>query len=110
MMQEWNEEDRITRALENAPHVTVPADFAARVMARVPARQAARHGLLLRQRTHYGRNLMLGGAVLLCSLLVVVAVGGQPTAAWRLAEWTILAQLGGIGLWYGMARRTQAYR
>jgi hypothetical protein len=110
MMQQWDEEDRMTRALEDAPHVTVPADFAARVMARVPQRKATRYGLPLRQRTHYGRNLMVGGAVLLCALLVAVAVGGQTTAAVRVAEWTIFAQLAGIALWYGMARRTQAYR
>jgi hypothetical protein len=110
MMQQWDEEARITRALEDAPSVTVPADFAARVMARVPQRKPARYDLLLRQRTHYGRNLMLGGAVLLCALLITVAIGGQSTATWRLAEWIILVQLAGIALWYGMARRTQAYR
>ena len=46
MTQEPNlqrkEEDRITRALEQAPAVTVPAEFAARVMARLPERKAAR--------------------------------------------------------------------
>ena len=65
-------EDRITRALEQAPAVTVPADFAARVMAQLPERKVARvpAGFEV-HRTHYGRNAMLVGAALLCCLLLV---------------------------------------
>jgi len=100
------EEDRITHALEQAPEVAVPAGFAARVMATVPEQKVARvpaHGFFVR-RTHYGRNAMLAGAaVLLCCLLVAGHGGG---VAWQLAEWTALAQLGGIALWCGLAWRT----
>lgn len=110
MMQDRHEEDRLTRALERAPSVIVPADFTAKVMARIPERKVARYGFLLPQRTHYGRNLMLGGAVLLCCLLIAGAIVWQTTAAWRLAEWTILAQLAGIALWYGLAGQAQASR
>jgi hypothetical protein len=105
------EEDRITHALEQAPAVTVPADFAARVMTQLPERKAARvpdwRGLFVR-RTHYGRNAMLAGAALLCCLLLVAGAAshGDPIA-WRLAEWTALAQLAGIALWCGLAWRTR---
>jgi hypothetical protein len=104
MMPERDGEERITRVLEDAPAVTVPADFTTMVMARLPQRRTALYGvLLLRRRTHYGRNAMLAGAVLLCGLLVFGAVTHQATAAWQLAEWIILAQLAGIVLWRGLA-------
>jgi hypothetical protein len=103
------EEDRITQALEQAPVVTVPAEFMARVMARLPERKEGRvsAGFSMR-RTHYGRNAMLAGAVLLCCLLVMTAVASNGATAWRLAGWTALAQLAGIALWCGLAWRTKA--
>jgi hypothetical protein len=109
MMPEMHEEDRITRALEQAPAVVVPAEFAARVMARLPERKVARvpAGWIVR-RTHYGRNSMLGGAVLLCCLLVAAAVASHGDAVWRVAEWTALAQLAGIALWCGLAWRMRS--
>ena len=104
------EEDRITHVLEQAPAVRVPADFAARVMQRLPEPKAGRvavgRGWFVR-RTHYGRNAMLAGAVLLCCLLVAAAVGHGGGTAWQLTEWTALTQLAGIALWCGLAwRRT----
>jgi hypothetical protein len=103
------EEDRITRVLEETPAVTVPADFAARLMQRLPEPKAGRvpagRGLFVR-RTHYGRNAMLAGAVLLCCLLVAAAVGHGGGTARQLMEWTALTQLGGIALWCGLAWRT----
>jgi hypothetical protein len=107
MTPERHEEDRITRALERVPTVAVPADFAARVMTRLPERKVARvpEGLFVR-RTHYGRNAMLAGAALLCCLLLVGAILSKGDAVWRLAEWTALAQLAGIALWCGLAWRT----
>jgi hypothetical protein len=102
------EEERVVRVLEQAPAVTVPAEFAARVMAELPERKVARvpadYGLFVR-RTHYGRNAMLAGAVVLCCLLVA-AVASNGGTAWRVAEWMSLAQLAGIALWCGLAWRT----
>jgi hypothetical protein len=104
------EEDRITHVLEQAPAVTVPAEFAARVMAQLPERKVGRvpewSGLFVR-RTHYGRNAMLAGAVLLCCLLVTAAVGHGGGTARQLMEWTALTQLAGIALWCGLAWRTR---
>ena len=101
------EEDRITHALELAPAVTVPLDFVARVMARLPEQKVRRVSAGFRaRRTHYGRNAMLvGAAVLLCCLLVAGAAGHGGGTAWQLAEWTALAQLAGIALWRGLAWR-----
>jgi hypothetical protein len=103
------EDDRITHVLEPAPAVMVPRDFAARVMAQLPERKVARirvaSGLLVR-RTHYGRNAMLAGAMLLCCLLVAAgAVGHGGGTAWQLMEWTAMTQLAGIALWFGLAWR-----
>lgn len=109
MMPEMHEEERVARALERAPAVTVPADFAARVMAQLPERKVrpAREAGWFPRRTHYGRNAMLAGAVLLCCLLLAGAVASRGDAAWRVAEWTALAQLAGIALWWGLAWRTR---
>jgi hypothetical protein len=102
-------EDRITQVLEQAPAVTVPVDFAARVMQRLPepkvVRVPARRGLFVR-RTHYGRNAMLAGAALLCCLLLAAAMGHGSGTARQLMEWAALTQLGGIALWCGLAWRT----
>jgi hypothetical protein len=105
------EEDRITRALEQAPAVAVPAEFAARVMAQLPERKVARasewSGMFVR-RTHYGRNAMLAGAAVLCCLLVVAAAASNHGGvAWEAIEWMVLAQLAGIALWWGLAWRTR---
>ncbi len=102
------EEDRITRALERPPTVAVPADFAARVMARVPERKVARvpAGWFVR-RTHYGRNALLAGAALLCCLLLLVAAASNGGRAWWLTEWIALGQLGVITVWWGLARRAR---
>jgi hypothetical protein len=113
MTQEPNlqrmEEDRMTRALEQAPAVAVPADFAARLMVRLPERKAARVPVgneWFVRRTHYGRNAMQAGAVLLCCLLVVAAAASnRGGVAWEMAEWIALTQLGGIALWRGLAGR-----
>lgn len=103
------EDDRITRVLEQAPTVTVAADFAARVMMQLPERKVARMpkvgGLFVRH-THYGRNAMLLGAAVLCCLLVAAA-GHAGDERWRLMEWTALTQLAGIALWGGLAWRTR---
>jgi hypothetical protein len=103
------EEDRITHVLEQAPAVTVPTDFAARVMQQLPepkvVRVPAGRGLFVR-RTHYGRNAMLAGAVLLCCLLLAAAMGHGSGTARQLMEWTALTQLAGIALWCGLAWRT----
>jgi hypothetical protein len=106
------DEDRITRALEQAPAVAVPAEFAARVMAQLPERKVGHvldwSGLFLR-RTHYGRNAMLAAAAVLCCLLVVAGLASNHGGvAWQAIEWMVLAQLAGIALWWGLAWRTRA--
>jgi len=103
------EEERITRALEQAPSVQVPAGFAARVMAQLPERKVVRvpAGMFVR-RTHYGRNAMLTGAALLCCLLLAGAIVAKGDPMWRFAEWTALAQLAGIALWCGLAWRVRS--
>jgi hypothetical protein len=102
------EDERITRVLEQAPMVAVPSDFAARLMAQLPERKVARVPVsFFVRRTHYGRNAMVAAAALLCCLLVAGGIASHGNPVWRLAEWTALAQLGGIALWCGLVWRTR---
>jgi len=49
--------------------------------------------------------VLAGAAVLFC-LLVGAVMGHGAGIVWQVAEWTALAQLGGIALWCGLAWRT----
>ena len=104
------EDERITRVLEELPAVGVPKDFAARVMAQLPERKFARvpADAWNVRRTHYGRNAMLLFAALLCALLVAGAVMRGDGRAWQLAEALALLQLVAIVLWWGLGWRTRS--
>jgi hypothetical protein len=102
-MSEWtrNEdtmEARITAALERPPLVTVPADFAARVRASLPAKP-------VRTRLRLGRIVALGGTIVLTMALFVVAPHAAPSGVLGVAsfgfdmELLLLAELGGVAWW-----------
>ncbi len=93
------DEERIVLALEAAPGVEVPPDFAARVMARVPARPLLRAG----RRTAYGRHAMLVCALVLCAvMLAVLPAATRGSLEWIALEWIALTQLAGIVLWWSL--------
>jgi hypothetical protein len=93
-------EERVTRALERVPEVTIPADFAARVAGRLPERRAfvarpARYGLMA---------MRIGMAVLVLSL-VVVAMHSAGRGVFVIAlEWVLCAELAALAVCLGGVR------
>jgi hypothetical protein len=90
----------LTRALEDAPEVSIPTDFAARVASQVPARRT----VSLRP-THYGDYaLLLGVLVALAALFVPLshAPGGY---AFGLVESLLLAQFIVLTIWLSLRRQ-----
>jgi hypothetical protein len=102
---------RVIAELERAPDVSglIPADFAARVAAKVPARRAVLGvpSVSIRQ-THYGWKAMWVCLAVLCVALIVLAAKGLGhTAIGTAVEWTLYAQFLAIVIWLG-ARRWSA--
>ena len=96
--------EALLRALETAPAVDVPADFTARVMARVP--QHARVAGLRRARAltpRYGRAAaFIGLGMLLVTMLFVSSVTGNSSVGAAL-QLLLLVQLCAYALWIGTA-------
>jgi len=92
---------RITEQLERLPDLSaaIPADFAARVAAKVPVR---RRPVSVRT-THYGRTLMVLGLVVLFVALVVLAKHSFTTSPIGMAlEWTLCIQFLAFAVWMGV--------
>ena len=91
-------DERIVRALERAPDVTVPAEFAARVAGRLPERRAfavrpARYGLMA---------MRISMAALVIALLLVAMYAGQRgNVVARSMEWLLCIELVGLAVWQG---------
>ncbi len=100
MAADFDTERRITRALEAAPQVLPPDDFVAQVMRRLPRTPQPLHPSLYLRQTHYGRNIMLLCALVLCIVLVASAASVTPgSVAWIAAQCVLLVELGAIALW-----------
>jgi len=96
-------DDRIQRELERAPEISemIPADFAARVAAKVPGRREIPE---IRS-TNYGRMFTWVGLVVLLAALVVLAAQGFVRSVLGLAiEWTLFVQFLAIAVWLGARR------
>jgi hypothetical protein len=94
-------EAAITRALEQAPTLTIPADFAARVRASLPAPAPARSSRSL------GRLHAIIAVVALLVTLGVIAPHTTPSftnIAFDL-ELTLLVELAGIAAWLTLRLR-----
>jgi hypothetical protein len=95
-------DERVVSSLESLPDLSasIPADFAARVAAKVPARQPV--PVLT---THYGRTVMWCClAVLFVALVVVAAKGLGHSAIGTAVELTLYAQFLAIVVWLGVRR------
>jgi len=92
-------DQRIVRALEAQPKVSVPADFASRVASRLPAK----HPTSVTS-THYGQGTMLIGILL--TLAALVALSLHPTGPDRfgLLESMLFAQFLGLVVWFSVLR------
>jgi hypothetical protein len=92
-------DERVVRALERVPDaaVSIPADFAARVAAKVPASRP----VSLTPR-HNGRTVMVVSVVgLLVMLLGLAHVGAERSVYGRAVEWLLYAQFLALAVWLG---------
>ena len=95
--------DRMVQALEAAPDVPVPDDFAARLMARVPVQRQRRY--VLRQpwkvQPRVGRTLAAAALVLLLAGMVIAAPRTTGSTEWLLLQSLLFAQFAALLLWLG---------
>lgn len=97
---EW----QLARALEAVPEVQVPADFAARVASRVPARRP-----VVFKQTYVGRNIMVLSLIaLFAALLVLAPLTEKGSILWTSLEWTLCGQFTLLALW--LTFRKQLWR
>jgi hypothetical protein len=93
-------DERIARALERVPVVTIPAGFAARVAAQVPMRRemaarSARYGLM---------SMRISMAVLVIAL-IAVAMHTTGRGVFGIAlEWVLCAELVTLAVWLSGVR------
>jgi uncharacterized membrane protein len=94
-------EDRLTRALERVPEVTIPTGFAARVAAQVPKRRE-----MAARPARYGWMAMrISMAVLVIALVAVAMHMGQRSSVFGITmEWMLCAELVGLAVWLGGVR------
>ena len=92
-------DQRIVRALETAPELQIPADFAARVASSLPATRP-----VSLTPTHYGQNAMLLGIVVILAALVVLALHSTGHATFGLLEWLLFAQFIAFAVWFTIWR------
>jgi hypothetical protein len=92
-------EQRLIRALETRPVAAIPADFAARVAGKLPARRP-----IVLTPTHYGRRAMIVCMVVLgVALLLAFALRGVTVAPMvRVTGWLLYVQFLGLVVWFGM--------
>jgi hypothetical protein len=92
---------RILHALETAPELHIPADFAARVTSKLPARRP-----ISLTPTHYGRNAMLIGMVVTLVALLALTLHNGAHAAFGLPESLLLAQFVALTVWLSIRRES----
>ncbi len=101
-------ENALTSALEKRPEAHVPADFAARVMNRLPDEQPGkvlsdRKGLGVARTVGYLSAAATTAALAAIALWNPAAVETGKTVAFAV-EMLLLAELLGVGLWLGTRR------
>jgi hypothetical protein len=94
-------DQRILRALETAPELHIPADFAARVTSKLPAQRP-----ISLTPTHYGRNAMLIGMVVTLIALLALTLYNGAHAAFGLPESLLLAQFVALTVWLSIRRES----
>jgi hypothetical protein len=91
-------DQRIVRALETAPGLQIPVDFAARVASLLPVRRP-----VSLTPTHYGQNAMLIGMVVTLAALLVLAAHTTGHAL-GLLESVLFAQFSALAVWLSVWR------
>jgi len=98
-------DQRLIRALEAAPSLNIPANFAERLASRLPARAPALDSITL-PATRYGHNaILIGLAVLLAAMLVLAAHAANHATLEAILEWTLCAQFVALTIWFTTSRK-----
>jgi hypothetical protein len=92
-------DQRIVRTLETVPDLDIPADFAARVASRLPARRP-----VSLTPTHYGQNAILIGMVVTLAALLALAMHTTGHVAFGLLESLLFAQFVALAVWLSVWR------
>ena len=93
-------EERVVRALERVPEVTIPAEFAARVAGRVPVRKE-----IAARPARYGLMAMRVSVVVLVLALAAVAMHSGGRSVFGIAlEWVLCAELVALAMWMSGVR------
>ncbi|WP_353064314.1 hypothetical protein RBB77_00950 [Tunturibacter psychrotolerans] len=90
---------RILCALETAPSIEIPADFATRVARKLPARRP-----VSLTPTHYGRNAVFLGMILTLVVLIALTLYNGRQATFGLAESLLLTQFIVLTVWLSVRR------
>jgi hypothetical protein len=94
-------DQRLTRALEVAPEVRIPADFASRVASRVPARP-----MVTSTPTHYGDYAMTLGVLATLAILFWLGLHTHNGPAFSFVESFLLAEFIALTVWLTVWRRS----
>jgi hypothetical protein len=94
-------DQRTVRALETAPRVEVPADFAARVAGQLPTRRPASL-----TRTHYGYAAILIGMAVTFAALMAFTLHTTAHAVFGLPESLLLTQFIVLVVWFSVRRHS----
>jgi hypothetical protein len=92
-------DQRIVRALETAPEPDIPADFAAGVAGKLPARRPASL-----TPTHYGQSATLAGMLVTLATLLILALKPTGHATFGLLESLLSAQFIALAVWLSVWR------
>jgi hypothetical protein len=90
---------RLASALEAAPEVRIPADFAARVASQVPARP-----VVSLTQTHYGDYAMLLGIVVTLAALFIFGLLAPDRHTFNVVESFLLTDFVGLTVWLSVRR------
>ncbi|MGD0445498.1 MAG: hypothetical protein ABSA39_16295 [Edaphobacter sp.] len=94
-------EQRLTRALETAPEFHIPADFAARIASRLPAKRP-----VSLTPTHYGQSAMWIGVVLTLATMLALALHATGRPTFGLAQSFLLTLFVVLVLWLSVWRHS----
>ena len=96
-------DQRVIHALEIAPELQVPADFAARIASLLPAQRPVSF-----TPTHYGRYAMLASMVILMGALLFLAPKAAGRSVYELTlQWILCAQFIGLAVWLSVRRHAE---
>lgn len=94
----------LTSALEQAPTVAVPSDFALKVMTQIAQeqRRPALHGARALA-PRYGRFAAYTALCVTAVSLLILSLCIRPTGSWYVSQLVLTAQLACMAIWIGVA-------